>query len=249
MFRLLAACTVAITFAACAAQAPPKASPQPAAQAVGSLRFVKPPLVLYNAEQQTLVVWVRLNRSLRHNVGHPAEFANYGASLEAAGGEHDIPGMEYSPLRPTCYSEWLWLGESPPQLTDGQQIEVSLKLSDTQNLTATGTVKVSDDPTPHVEEQLDCPRARHTRECHSRVDGKHLTIGLATATYTSCRVAREVMERVGRWADSGACYEHLCASGHRLNRGFRCVAALNGEASWDIVCRKGRAEVRAYTAE
>jgi hypothetical protein len=249
MFRLLAACAVAMTFAGCAAQAPPNASPQPAAQAVGSLRFVKPPLVLYNAKQQTLAVWVRLNRPLRHNVGHSGELANYRASLEAAGGEHDIPGMQYSPLRPTCYSEWLWLGASPPQLSDRQPIDVSLKLSRTQSLTGTGTVKVSDDPTPHAEEQLGCPRARHTRACHGRVDGQYLTIGLAIAAYTSCPVARQVMQSVGRWANSGACYEHLCASGHRLNRGFRCAAALNGEASWDIVCRKRRAEVRAYTAE
>ncbi|MFL5899999.1 MAG: hypothetical protein ACJ75S_02195, partial [Solirubrobacterales bacterium] len=122
MFRLLALCTVAMTLAGCGAQAPPNASPQPTAQAVGFLRFVKPPLVLYNAKQQTLAVWVRLNRPLRHNVGHSGEFANYGASLEAAGGEHDIPGMQYSPLRPTCYSEWLWLRESPPQLSDRQPI-------------------------------------------------------------------------------------------------------------------------------
>ncbi|MDA0160833.1 hypothetical protein OM076_11205 [Solirubrobacter ginsenosidimutans] len=249
MLRVLAACAIAVTFAACAAEVPPKAPPRTAAPLAGSLRFVTPPLVLYDAEQQTLDVWVRLNRPLKHNVGYSAEFANYGASLEAAGGRHDIPGMQYWPLRPTCYSEDLWLAESSPQLTDGQPIEVSLELSDTQRVTGTGTVRVSADPAPHVEAQLGCPRARHTRECHSRVDGEHLTIGVETAAHTSCKVAREVMERVGRWADSGACYEHLCASAHRSNRGFRCEAALNGEASWDIVCRKGRAEVRGSTAE
>jgi hypothetical protein len=39
------------------------------------------------------------------------------------------------------------------------------------------------------------------------------------------------------------------ASSHRINGGFRCSVALNGEAAWDIVSRSGRKVLSGYAAE
>src|SRR4051794_19665908 len=102
MFRRLVACSVAVLFAACGAEAP-AAQPIPAptasrAPAAGPLQFVKAPIVLYDADQRRMYVWARLSRPLRHNVGRSAEFAGHVASLEtAAGGSHDFQRMEYDP--------------------------------------------------------------------------------------------------------------------------------------------------------
>ena len=57
------------------------------------------------------------------------------------------------------------------------------------------------------------------------------------------------MRSAGRWADSGRCYETLCAPKHRMNRGYRCDAELVGEAAWQITCTRGERIVRGFTAD
>jgi len=234
MFPLLALC--AITFAGCGA-------------APSGLRFVEPPVVV--SQDGSIDVWVRLNRPLKHNTGHPWERDDHYASLEAAHGRHDIPGMVGDAGFPTCYSEDLYTDR---KLQDGQALEVSLQLSDTQRVSGLGIVHVWEPggKMPRAEKLLGCPRqlkgepTRH--RCHGRAGGQ-MDIAVVSASGTSCAVAQRVMESAGRWTDSQHCFEHLCVSAHRMNRGFRCNVAQSGEAAWDIVCRKGRAEVRGFTAE
>ena len=60
------------------------------------------------------------------------------------------------------------------------------------------------------------------------------------------------MQSVARWV-SDRCYEHLCVSKHRINRGFRCDAYFDnggeGFPAWQIECTKGRARVTAFADE
>ena len=253
--RWMAGCSVVVVFAACGAEPAPTIPAAPAApRQADALRLVKPPLVTYSPEWGSLDVWVRLNRPMRHNLGHPGESADFGASLEAAGGEHDIPGLYRNHLRPTCYGEDLYVPRENAPLADGQTIEVTLVLGKDERLTAPATVRVlpkgeSSDPVRELRCPSYQPGTPRARRCPGNVDGRHLTIGSVSAAGTSCRTARAVLRSVGRWADSRRCYDDLCAPKHRVNRGYRCEAALSGEAAWDILCRRGRAEVRGFTAD
>ena len=219
MFRLPATCAVAITFAACGATAAP---PKPASQAVGSLRLMKPPLLLYHDKDAYLSVWVRLNRPIKSSDIRPDENGDRVASLEALDAEH-IGGMEPNVRYPTCYEVALDVGE-PPAV--GQPVEVELKLGPAQTITATGTMQryTSD---AHPERQLGCPRDPNGHLCRGDVTGTHLTISLWTAYRTSCRVTRAVMESVGVWADPRRCPCQLCVTRHRMNHGYRCEVALD----------------------
>lgn len=223
------------------------ATPDPAA-----LRFVKPPVVVYSPKWGSLDVFVRLNRPLRDSLGHPGEYDGITASLQVAGGMHDIPGMLGIARRPTCYAEGLYLPEDATPLQAGQQVEVALVLSEQHRVTGTASVQLFDARSSPVR-QLGCPSrapgALPERRCDGVVTGRYMTIGVASTAGTSCRRAREVLRSVGQWANSGRCFEELCVASHRQNRGYRCDVERSGEADWDIVCTRGRAQVRGYTSE
>ena len=57
-----------------------------------TLQFEQPPLVLATETGTSLEITVRLNRPVRFNVGHPAEYRGERVSIEAAGGGHDVAG-------------------------------------------------------------------------------------------------------------------------------------------------------------
>ena len=125
---------------------------------------------------------------------------------------------------------------------------MTLDLGHGQRVTATATAQRLDAGAgyPDGEKLLGCPRLPDTHVCHSEVVPAHFDeISVMSATGTSCATARAVMQSVARWI-SDRCYEHLCVSKHRINRGFRCDAGLKGEASWDIICDRGNAEVRGW---
>jgi hypothetical protein len=217
-----------------------------------SLQFAKPPLVITTATGGTLEVTVELNRPLRFNVGHPEEHRGYRASIEAAGGGHDIPGVWRDAVRPTCYSEGLFVERT---FAAGEPVEVTLVLSETEKLTATVPVT--------VVEPKDIFRGRALLGCPSRAPGEARVkrcrgsapsrafgvIGAESAQGTSCATARRVMTSVGRWASSSRCFRDLCVRKHRMNAGYRCEAALSGEAAWEIVCRRGKQVVTGSAAE
>jgi hypothetical protein len=46
------------------------------------LRLVRAPVVVYDPGSRSLDVSVRLNRPLKHNIGHPSEYVGHRASLE-----------------------------------------------------------------------------------------------------------------------------------------------------------------------
>jgi len=94
--RWLAGCVVALAVAS-----PAKASQAP-------LRIVGPPLITYDTTYGNLDVWLRLNRPLKHNIGHPSEYTGGRASIEVAGFSWDVVGLERRHLRPTCYGEGLF---------------------------------------------------------------------------------------------------------------------------------------------
>jgi hypothetical protein len=211
------------------------------------LQLVQPPLVVYHPDSRSMDAWVRLNRPLKHNIGHPGEYAGKRAALEVTGTNDDfVVGLERHQLRPTCYGEDLFLDRGQPELVDGQPLDVTLRLDGNHRLTATATVNVlegSADP----ERDLGCPASRRSQPCRGDAHGEY-QISLVSAAGISCRRARDVMRSVARWA-SGRCYRDLCAHRHHRNRGFGCSIALAGEAFWDVVCRRGKQEVRGYTAE
>lgn len=250
--RVASVLALSVTIGACgsvesAAPAAATATPDPA-----GLRFVKPPVVVYAPEWGSVAVWVRLNRPLRSAVGPPGELDDTPASLEVAGALHDVPGLLATPRRPTCYSENLHLPEKAGPLQPGQQVEVALVLSEQHRVTGTATVQVGDGARPRPVRELGCPSqlpgAPRTRRCDGTVGTGYVTIGVLSATGTSCRRARDVLTSVSRWASS-RCFEDLCVARHRRNRGYRCEVGRTGEADWDIVCRRGRAQVRGYTSE
>ncbi|WP_147448053.1 hypothetical protein [Solirubrobacter pauli] len=251
--RVASVLALSVTIGACgsvesAAPAAATATPDPA-----GLRFVKPPVVVYAPEWGSVDVWVRLNRPLRSAVGHPGELDDTPASLEVAGGLHDVPGLLATFRRPTCYSESLYLPEKAEPLQAGQPVEVALVLSEQHRVTGTATVQIAGDGAqPRPVRELGCPSQRPgappTRRCDGVVGSHSVSIGLVSATGTSCRRAREVLTSVSRWASS-RCFEDLCVARHRRNRGYRCEVGRTGEADWDISCRRGRAEVRGYTSE
>ncbi len=217
-----------------------------------TLQFERPPLVLAKPDGDSLEITVRLNRPLRLNVGHPQEHRGYPASLEAAGGRHDIPGLWRDAVRPTCYSEDLYVGRT---FAPGEPVEVTLMLSKTQRLTATVPVTIIDrSESSSGRKRLGCPSRApgqpRTRRCHGRAAAKAFgVIGVASATGTSCRTATAVMRSVGKWASSSRCYRDLCVRRNRMNRGYRCDAALSGEAAWEIVCRRGKRVVTGHASE
>ena len=211
------------------------------------LRLLQPPLVVYHSGSRNMDAWVRLNRPLKHNIGHPGEYAGHRASLEVAGTNDDFEfGLERRYLRPTCYGETLFLGREQPELVDGQPLNVTHRLDGAHSLTATARVKVREGITdPQAE--LGCPVSRRSQPCRGDAHGEY-QISLLSAAEISCAKALNVMRSVARWASS-RCYRDLCARRHRRNRGFGCSIALAGEAVWDVVCRRGKQEVRGYTAE
>jgi hypothetical protein len=223
------------------------ATPSIAEASRAPLRLVQPPLVVYHPSARNIDVWVRLNRPLKHNIGHPGEYAGHRASLEVAGTNDDFEfGLERHHPRPTCYGETLALDQGQPELVDGQPLGVTLRLDSAHRLTATATVKAREsmaDP----QAELSCPASRRSRPCTGDAHGDY-QISLVSAAGVTCARAREVMGSVARWA-SGRCYRDLCAHRHHRNRGFGCSIALAGEAFWDVVCRRGKQEVRGYTAE
>jgi hypothetical protein len=209
-------------------------------------QFVLPPLV-YASSKGSLDVWVRLDRPLRDNEGALAEYPPWGAGIEVPGAQEDIPGLARDDVHPTCYSQHLY-GDIEP----GEDVTVTLVLSETVRITATARAQASEPPHYGQEglRQMDCPADSATLRCSGTVTATHLLgIGVRSATNTSCRRARAVMRSVGRWANSTRCYEKLCVTGHRMNRGFRCDAELVGEAAWQITCVRGKRVVRGYTSE
>jgi hypothetical protein len=211
------------------------------------LRLVQPPLVVYRPGARDLDAWVRLNRPLKHNIGHPGEYAGHHASLELAGTNDDFEfGLERRSLHPTCYGETLFLDREQPELVDGQPLAVTLRLDGAHSVTATATVEVREGATdPQAE--LGCPVSRRSQPCRGDAHGEY-QISLVSAAGISCAKALDVMRSVARWA-SGRCYRDLCARRHHRNRGFGCSIALAGEAFWDVVCRRGKHQARGYTAE
>ena len=119
----------------------------------------------------------------------------------------------------------------------------------------TGTARVQTTESANVDEealrQLGCPADSATRLCGDNwISDRHgMGILVRSATNASCRRAQAVMRSVNRWASSYRCYEKLCVTGHRMNRGFRCDVELVGEAAWQITCVRGDRIVRGYTAE
>ena len=99
--------------------------------------------------------------------------------------------------------------------------------------------------------RLHCPSDHGaTRRCKGVEDATGLGgIDVRSATNTSCATARAVMRSAGRWANSGRCYETLCAGKHRMNRGYWCDAELIGEAAWQITCTRGDRIVRGFAAD
>jgi hypothetical protein len=211
------------------------------------LRLVQPPLVVYHPSSRSMDVWVRLNRPLRHNIGHAGDYAGHRASLKVAGTNDDFMfGLERQHLRPTCYGEDLVLNEGQPELVDGQPLEVTLRLDATHGLTGTATVTVQES-LPDPQAALSCPASRRSQRCSGDAHGEY-QISLISTAGVSCARGRDVMRSVARWA-SGLCYRDLCAHRHHRNRGFGCSIALAGEAFWNVVCRRGKQEVFGYTAE
>src|SRR3954447_20483504 len=105
--RVVAWFSMSVVLTACAA-AEPSPRPHRASAAATSVQFVKPPVAIFNPRANRLVVWVRLDRPLRHNVGHSAEHAGHAAFIEVAGAwDDDIVGLEHDVFRPTCYGEYL----------------------------------------------------------------------------------------------------------------------------------------------
>jgi hypothetical protein len=151
------------------------------------LRLVQPPLVVYHPDSRNLDAWVRLNRPLKHNIGHPGEYAGKRASLEVAGTNDDfVFGLERTELhlRPTCYREDLFLDREQPELVDGQPLEVTLRLDRDHRLTGTATVKVREsvsDP----QGELGCPASRRSQRCRGDAYGEYL-ISLVSAAGISC---------------------------------------------------------------
>jgi hypothetical protein len=212
-----------------------------------SLRLVRPPSVVYQPGSRSMDVWVRLNRPLKHNIGHPSEYVGHRASLEVVGTNDDFEfGLERRHLRPTCYGETLHVNQGQAELVDGQPLAVTLRLDRGHRLTATAIVDVREGLGGPATE-LECPASRRAQPCRGDAQGEYL-ISLVSAAGVSCARALEVMRSVARWA-SGRCYRDLCARRHHHNRGFGCSIALAGEAFWDIVCRRGKQEVRGLTAE
>jgi hypothetical protein len=258
MFRLLAACSVAVTLAACGGHAPatgkassaagtpsPTATPLPS---VGSLRMVKPPVAIYHDEDAYLDVWVRVNRPIKASDISPDEYGDRIVSLAALEGE-SLFGASADVRFPTCYSDAIDVGAAP---ATGKRIAVELKLGPKQSLKATATVQHLTHDT-HPARQLGCPRDLDGHICPGKVSTEYLTIRLETAYATSCDTAREVMTSVGRWANPRRCHYQLCVTKHRMNRGFRCDAYFDnggeGPPAWQIECKKGRAEITAYADE
>jgi hypothetical protein len=237
LHRLPAGCLLVLAFTSATAEA--REAP---------LRLVQPPLVIYNAEARSLDAWVRLNRPLKRNFGHPGEYAGKRASLELPGTNADFEfGLERAGyLLPTCYHEDLHLDQGQPALVDGQPVEVALRLDRDHRLTGTATVQVREDDSD-AQEALGCPVSRRSQPCSGDAHGEYL-ITLVSAAGVSCATGREVMRSVARWA-TGHCYRDLCARRHRRNRGFGCSIALAGEAFWDVVCRRGKQDVRGFTAD
>jgi hypothetical protein len=211
------------------------------------LRLVQPPLVVYHPDSRSMDTWMRLNRPLKHNIGHPGEYAGHRASLTVTGTNDDFEfGLERNHFYPTCYGETLHLNPGQPALVDGQSREVTLRLDGEHSLTAAATVKVRESSTdPQAE--LGCPLSRRSHACRGDAQGEY-QISLVAAAGISCAKALDVMRSVARWA-SGRCYRDLCAHRHHRNRGFGCSIALAGEAYWDIFCRRGKQEARAYAAD
>jgi len=204
-------------------------------------QFVNPPLV-FTSHGSGVQVWFRLDRPLRDNEGALGEYRRFEATIAIPGTVEDIPGLYRDDLYPTCYSQYLD-GDIPP----GQDVNVALVLSRTVRLTATVRAQLSGSPNldQEVLALLGCPANSATRRC----DGSIGAISVRSATNSSCRRARAVMRSVSRWANSGRCYEKLCVTGHRMNRGFRCDVELVGEAAWQITCVRGKRIVRGYTAD
>jgi hypothetical protein len=254
--RLVWVLALAGSVGACGGAQPPVPRAATATPDPGGLRFVKPPIVTRYRDGDTVTITARLNRELRHNLGHPGEYADTPAFLDVPGAEHDyLVGMDRDPVRPTCYREGMWLDASAPPLIDGHPVEVALVLSPTVRITTTATVRELDgdersDPARELECPSRSPGVPRTRRCQSETHALgEYSISVTSARGTSCRRALAVLRGVSRNATvRGDCYEDLCVRG-AVHHGYRCRAALAGEAYWDIVCRRGKAEIRGNTAE
>jgi hypothetical protein len=209
-------------------------------------QFVGPPLVL-TSPGSGLAVWVRLDRPLRDNEGALGEYPPWGAGIEIHGAREDIPGMSRPDRYPTCYSQHL-----DGRFEPGEDVAVALVLSETVRITGTARVQLWESANREKEavRQLGCPADSATRLCGAPISDRHgMGIWVSSATNASCRRARAVMRSVSRWANSLRCYEKLCVTGHRMNRGFRCDVDIVGEAAWQITCVRGNRIVRGFTAE
>jgi len=254
--RLAALCAAVLTLAGCGAEPRARAAQTPAPTPLPSgLQFVVPPIVTFRDDGTSVAIAVRLNRPLRHDLGHPAQYKGQDAYLDVPGaGEHDfLVGMQRDTVFPTCYSESVSLADATPPVVDGQAIEVSLVLSETERVTGATTVrKLADGVEPRPALALGCPHRAPgqpaVRRCHGEAPGGY-SISVMSARGTTCRRGLQIMRRVAPEATTaGDCYEDLCLRGN-VHLHYRCTAALAGEAFWDIACRRGKAEIRGYTAD
>jgi hypothetical protein len=251
-----------VAFAACAglvacgnqAQSPrrvPQSADQPrvARAQESQLQFAEPPVVIAHGGGG-VEAWVRLNRPLRDNEGALHEHPGSRAEIEIRGTSPDFPGLDRDDLHPTCYRQDL-----DGDLAAGEQVTVALVLGASERITATADVEKSPataDAERRVLKRLRCPTdGGATRRCDwtKLVPARYMAISAWSGTNASCRMARAVMESVGRWADSGRCFRALCVRAHRNNRGFRCSVDQVGEADWQITCVRGERIVRGYTAD
>jgi hypothetical protein len=216
------------------------------------LQFVGAPVAILHSNGY-VEVWVRLSRQLRHTVGTPGDYAGHEASIEVQDTSVDWPGLFGYAFWPTCYSQDLRASESFARLPAGTPVQVSLVLDKTHRVTGTAALQLYDERrTPRGEAQLGCPSKApgkpRPRRCSDKIIVPRLALSAVSAAGTTCRRARDVLIEVGRHA-SGRCYRDLCVHKHPINLGYRCTAGLSGEATWDVVCRRGHAEIRGFSAE
>jgi hypothetical protein len=217
-----------------------------------ALQFVGAPVTILHSDGY-VEVWVRLSRQLRHTVGTPGDYAGHEGHIEVADTSEDVPGLLGYAFWPTCYRQDLRTGESFAQLPAGAPVEVSLVLDKTHRVTGTAALQLYDEESPpRGEAQLGCPAKApgkpRPRRCDDKIIVPRLALSAVSAAGTTCRRAREVLIEVGRHT-SGRCYRDLCVHKHPINLNYRCAAGLSGEATWDVVCRRGRAEIRGFSAD
>ena len=165
-----------VALAACGGDAARSASRTPAPTAtplpsVGSLRMVKPPVVVYDDAGGYLDLWVRLNRPIKKSDLIPDSYGDRGVFLLALKAEPRY-GAAADVRFPTCYSETLEVGDVPAA---GTPIDVELTLGPGQGMRAKARLQYATHDT-HPARQLGCPRDPDGHVCSGTVRGKRVAI-------------------------------------------------------------------------